>query len=383
MRRIIVCLGFTLNLVIHLGATSALACHRAGDLGKTVNTTTHIRVEPSGITHYEFKGWCHTAPTGQPTQGDTYEAIAIWDPSKRVATERLSGPGSWHHNWTDGQTTWSCPTDPWLTRLVICNLMTNTLKPAVPSLANYPPDSRPFSAWSLDVQDMRKRYQAALPPAPALPPRNTSASVYQQLVRVSWTLPADHTNLHPIVGWFRVERRPVVNPPIAWFAASSNLAVARTFYDDPDPAKTKTEYRVCAVNISGANCSAGIVPVGAALSSVGSAAITQGPAVNTKVLQQAANPNTKSMSNQCLQGFVWRVANPNDLVCVTPESRSRVAQENATAASRVNPQGAYGPNTCIAGYVWREAFQGDLVCVTPQVRTLVRQENELAANRKQ
>lgn len=29
-----------------LDATSAFACHRAGDLGKTVNTTTRTRVEP-------------------------------------------------------------------------------------------------------------------------------------------------------------------------------------------------------------------------------------------------------------------------------------------------------------------------------------------------
>lgn len=167
-----------------------------------------------------------------------------------------------------------------------------------------------------------------------------------------------------------------MSPPIAWFAASNNLAAIRTFYDDPDPAKTKTEYRVCAVNISGANCSVGVVPIGAALSSVGSGAITQGPSLNSKVLQKSPNSIAKATINQCAQGFVWRQAGANDNICVTPESRQRVAQENATAASRVNPRGAYGPNTCIAGYVWREAFNGDVVCVTPQVRALVRQENQ-------
>src|ERR1043166_4606026 len=107
MDRITFFLAVILSLVIQLAAIDAIACHRAGDLGKTVNTTTLIRVEPSGITHYEFNGWCLTAPTGQPDSQDAYAATGSWDPAKRVATERLSGPGSWHHNWTDGQTTWS------------------------------------------------------------------------------------------------------------------------------------------------------------------------------------------------------------------------------------------------------------------------------------
>jgi hypothetical protein len=84
----------------------------------------------------------------------------------------------------------------------------------------------------------------------------------------------------------------------------------------------------------------------------------------------------------CAVGFVWRVARPSDLVCVTPDSRARIAEENRTAAARVQPGGgAYGPNTCRSGYVWREAFSGDLVCVTPQIRALVAQENQLGASR--
>lgn len=84
----------------------------------------------------------------------------------------------------------------------------------------------------------------------------------------------------------------------------------------------------------------------------------------------------------CKPGFVWRVANASDLVCVTPESRQRVAAENASAASRVDPRGAYGPASCVSGFVWREAFAGDTVCVTPEVRSLVRDENRLAASRR-
>ena len=89
-----------------------------------------------------------------------------------------------------------------------------------------------------------------------------------------------------------------------------------------------------------------------------------------------------STASTCSPGYVWREARPNDLVCVTPGSRARVAEENRTASTRVQPGGgAYGPNTCRGGYVWREAFSGDLVCVNPEIRTLVAQENQLASSR--
>lgn len=83
----------------------------------------------------------------------------------------------------------------------------------------------------------------------------------------------------------------------------------------------------------------------------------------------------------CISGFVWREARDGDVVCVPPESRTRTKQENAVAATRVDPAGAYGPNTCKSGFVWREAFNGDVVCVTPEVRALVKQENAAAASR--
>lgn len=105
------------------------------------------------------------------------------------------------------------------------------------------------------------------------------------------------------------------------------------------------------------------------------------PIVRTPPLQTQPAPTQTSGPRACRSGFVWREARPSDFVCVTPESRARVRQENATASQRVNPQGAYGPNTCISGYVWREAYSGDPVCVTPEVRTRVREENALAASR--
>jgi len=83
----------------------------------------------------------------------------------------------------------------------------------------------------------------------------------------------------------------------------------------------------------------------------------------------------------CRPGYVWRVAGAGDLICVGPESRALAAAENAAAASRRDPNGAYGPMSCISGFVWREAFDGDLACVPPERRAAVAQENRLAPNR--
>ncbi|MCE9522833.1 MAG: hypothetical protein K8S25_10430, partial [Alphaproteobacteria bacterium] len=85
---------------------------------------------------------------------------------------------------------------------------------------------------------------------------------------------------------------------------------------------------------------------------------------------------------RCRAGFVWRLARPEDLVCVKPAARDRTELENAEATDFVDPDGAYGPNSCIAGYVWRDAFEGDAVCVTPQAREQVHRENELASKRR-
>ena len=81
----------------------------------------------------------------------------------------------------------------------------------------------------------------------------------------------------------------------------------------------------------------------------------------------------------CRTGYVWREAQPFDRVCVRPASRTRAAEENRLALSRIDPAGAYGPFSCIAGFVWREAFPGDAVCVTPARRAAVARENAEAA----
>jgi len=85
----------------------------------------------------------------------------------------------------------------------------------------------------------------------------------------------------------------------------------------------------------------------------------------------------------CRQGFVWREAFANDHVCVPVASRTRAAQRNATAAARKNPAPqVFGPNTCKQGFVWREADDTDWVCVTPSGRTRTRQENQLGPSRR-
>lgn len=76
--------------------------------------------------------------------------------------------------------------------------------------------------------------------------------------------------------------------------------------------------------------------------------------------------------NQCIQGYVWRVSRPDDLVCVTPEIRDEAAEDNARAEERKNPACAtgdceFGPDQCLQGYVWRVTTPDDLVCVTPEL----------------
>ena len=85
----------------------------------------------------------------------------------------------------------------------------------------------------------------------------------------------------------------------------------------------------------------------------------------------------------CRSGFVWREAFQGDLACVTPQTRTQAADDNARANDRREPGGgASGPNTCRSGYVWREAGPGDVVCVTPDVRDQTRQDNQEAITRR-
>jgi hypothetical protein len=95
-----------------------------------------------------------------------------------------------------------------------------------------------------------------------------------------------------------------------------------------------------------------------------------------QAIAPAAGP---APSGPCIQSFVWREATPNDHVCVAPEMRSLIAQQNRDRlAHGVMNQGKmyYLPS-----FVWREAVAGDQVCVTPQERSKVREDNRLASSR--
>ncbi|WP_191871437.1 hypothetical protein [Streptomyces filipinensis] len=82
--------------------------------------------------------------------------------------------------------------------------------------------------------------------------------------------------------------------------------------------------------------------------------------------------------NTCRQGYVWRAARANDLVCVTPQTRTDTANDNALAPDRTLANGY-----CKQGYVWREAWgSDDLTCVTPQTRAQARYDNSQADDRR-
>jgi hypothetical protein len=92
---------------------------------------------------------------------------------------------------------------------------------------------------------------------------------------------------------------------------------------------------------------------------------------------------TNSNPNTCKQGYVWREAMPNDVVCVTPQVRTRTRRENSQASLRREPNGgSYGADTCKQGFVWREATSADRVCVSPRIRSEAAEDNKQAGARR-
>jgi hypothetical protein len=85
-----------------------------------------------------------------------------------------------------------------------------------------------------------------------------------------------------------------------------------------------------------------------------------------------------AQSGACKPGYVWRLANPQDQVCVTPETQAQVLADNQQAAvKRASGQG----DACIGGYVWREANALDHVCVAPATRQQTRSDNAASTSR--
>jgi hypothetical protein len=92
----------------------------------------------------------------------------------------------------------------------------------------------------------------------------------------------------------------------------------------------------------------------------------------------AAVVPSAAQSDTCIEGHVPRLTNPQDHVCVTPQTRAEVIADNQAASRRRAPgQG----DACVTGYVWRQANFQDHVCVTEPVRQQTLEDNKLATSR--
>lgn len=240
----------------------AIACHDGNDMRSFTHNTVKVSVEINGVRHYELAGSCAT-DTNRPHPEHNmlkFTSMSTWNPSAKRAVDRVQGGTGWVVS-----SVWNCSNDPWLSyfsRDFVCHLVSYDPTGSPPPITQ---DNRPFSSLQTPYEELGRLIKKNTPPPPALPPLNVSASFYQQRVRLSWALPQDHTSLHPTVAWFRVERHPVGQQTVSWFPASKSLPAAQFRYDDPDPIRGETEYRVCAVNVSGAMCSGPVKPIFAAL----------------------------------------------------------------------------------------------------------------------
>lgn len=254
-----------------LTAAEARACHDGHDMRDFNHNSAKLRVDVDGVRRYDFSGSC-SASTNRPHPEHghlVFTANATWDPIKNQATEQVIGNTGWQ-----AKSAWSCPYDPWLQPLgAECRLLDYSSTGTPPPITK---TWRPFSSIQSPAQELQRLLKKATPAPPTLPPRNPSASVFQERARISWATPANHTSMNPTTAWFRIERRLVDEPQAGWFPASKNLPVTRTVYDDPDPLVAKTEYRVCAINVSGARCSAPVTVISAATTAAGKAAATGG-----------------------------------------------------------------------------------------------------------
>jgi hypothetical protein len=77
--------------------------------------------------------------------------------------------------------------------------------------------------------------------------------------------------------------------------------------------------------------------------------------------------------NRCTSGYVWRMADMSDYVCVAPATQTATTDENRRAQSR-----RASGDRCLTPYVWREAYVGDHVCVTAASRSRAQRDNAQA-----
>jgi hypothetical protein len=85
-----------------------------------------------------------------------------------------------------------------------------------------------------------------------------------------------------------------------------------------------------------------------------------------------------TVPNACQKGYVWRMATPDDHVCVTPQVRAQAQRENKLATSRATAPGA---TTCKTGFVLRAANTNDKVCGTAQSNAQAQKDNAASASR--
>lgn len=127
-------------------------------------------------------------------------------------------------------------------------------------------------------------------------------------------------------------------------------------------------------------------------------AITTAP---DDLLLMRLSTGAKIEDARCMTGYVWREAKKDDLVCVTPEIRAQVREENRLHRDRVVPlsvqemkiqsfciepgacrSASSGPRACLAGFVWREAVANDFTCVPPSSRAQAQDDNRQARRRR-
>ena len=91
----------------------------------------------------------------------------------------------------------------------------------------------------------------------------------------------------------------------------------------------------------------------------------------------AVGPQLRVRTCPCATGFTHRLADAQDYVCAPAASRELILAENKNAP---NNQVSRTDIRCRSGFVWRDAFNGDGICVTPQARDRVHQENRQHVN---
>ena len=99
--------------------------------------------------------------------------------------------------------------------------------------------------------------------------------------------------------------------------------------------------------------------------------------------QNNASTSAPPSPGACRPGFVPRLADAADKVCVTLAEEVDTQIENRQAAAHALPRAVHldTPDDCQPGYVWRRADVTDYVCVSQDGRAAAQAENAAAAAR--